>query len=1047
MDEIQSQQKLNLYFITSIEKEFWKTRNIEFTHQNKSIQDFKHTEIYSEEIQTNEKIYLNKLHFISFDFPENTSIKNNLILLKITNGSKIYLYDCDLSLNLKEDIKTRDIYILYNFKIGEFKKDVNSNNGKILKDAMVNIQISLIEIQENNIPQKEMNFREKFDFFVKAIESMNNNNLIDNLLLDTFNEFEEIYINKRAKIKFLELLEITKIILKNKEPSDKVIDKFINLFKTLLNNKLIFFDKIEEKDINEFLNLFNNIKEKASLYKKFTIVINLFHGYYDENENLLTYLDNEENLLNLSELYKNSLYEPTNEQIKDKLKNVLITNSKTLDEFFFIINKNENITNKIKEIINYFNTLKKILIETDIRYQIPINCIDNIQSDEKPEIFVSLHKKIVEFELDIASEIKKKEIFNFYEVLKNYIKLYENLIGSKEKLDDLYLLKNAIKEESKINKEPMENLYNYANKLIHLNIIEIVKKNILNDIEVLKIIKSDEYFFDELYKITNEDFLILNHFNIREHFFKKNDNFFNAFKESQIWKPFCRTKENTKLYINTFGDKINDIKYLNVFYLILPLEDYNYQMTEEIILWLEKNILTFDKMVINDEKMKNQFISGISNLINLCIKVHYDMDKFFLFLEKFFTDNIKHMNELNINDGFSMINEIFIYFINNYNIDNNKSIPINVQNKILSFYIKNSNYILNNEYLFISFLNKVNIDSQHLSLDTLFNSLETFEIKKIDLLSNTENIKLKIFEFLINKFKSEFDNKTNNSNYMINTRKTIKIFIIKDIDEMNIIYSDINIMFNSGINMELNKKNIINTFILCSKIKKTEKKQSEINSEQYYESKYNELKEMYIKCKEIINKLEDAIQYFLFFGSEDEKSTEEIKALLNEFNSKKIKDFFTEENKLKLAKYNDLFNLSGKACTLKNSSCFMNIYEELLHKYKDPRMKESVNNLNVVDKNLILANVSTAISIFTTLKKLFEEFNNHNNDLETFTHHGVRYFYELELKNGEGDLKKEIDFVINYFTNNANDEHEKNIYANFDKNKFVEYIKKIIILV
>ena len=106
-------------------------------------------------------------------------------------------------------------------------------------------------------------------------------------------------------------------------------------------------------------------------------------------------------------------------------------------------------------------------------------------------------------------------------------------------------------------------------------------------------------------------------------------------------------------------------------------------------------------------------------------------------------------------------------------------------------------------------------------------------------------------------------------------------------------------------------------------------------------------------------------------------------------------------------------------------------------------MKESVNNINVIDKRIILANVSTAITMFTNLKKLFEEFNNHNNDIETFSHHGVKYFYELELKNGEEALKKEIDFVINYFTDNANDENEKNIYINFDKNKFVEYIKKI----
>ena len=64
-----------MYFITSIEKEFFNSRNIEFTHQNKSIQNFKCSEIYSEEIQMNDKTYLNKLNCISFDFTENISIK------------------------------------------------------------------------------------------------------------------------------------------------------------------------------------------------------------------------------------------------------------------------------------------------------------------------------------------------------------------------------------------------------------------------------------------------------------------------------------------------------------------------------------------------------------------------------------------------------------------------------------------------------------------------------------------------------------------------------------------------------------------------------------------------------------------------------------------------------------------------------------------------------------------------------------------------------------------------------------------------------------
>ena len=1044
MDEIQKGNELNLYFINSIEKGFYTTRKLEYIHQNKTIKEFKYSEIYSEEININEKSYINNLNCISLKLPVTGFTKINLILLKINDGSKTYLYDCNLENTLKDIEGNKNIYFLYNFKIGEYKKDTSANNDKIIKDAMVNIQISLLEIQENNVPQKEMNFWEKFDFFMKAIEHLKNINLIDNLLLDTFDEIDKLYMNSREKLKFKEILKVTKFMLKKEEQNDKVIDNFIALFKNLLNNKLIFFDKIDEKDIKDFFELFKHIKDNKTIYDKFNIIVALFHGYYEDNESLLKYLEKKENLLFISDLYKNNLYEPINIKIKDKLINSLIDNSKNLEDFFIVVNKNNNIIDKMKVIVNYSNTLKKLLIEIDINdtqiRKLPLKFNDDIKAEEKLSIFAPLHKKIVEFELNIESEIMLKEIFSFGDVFKNYIKLYENGLGSKEKLDDFFLLKEIIKEEKKINTESIENLYNYVNKLIHLNIIEVAKKNILCDIDLLKFIKEDEYIFDELYKINKDDFLILNHFNLKNIIQNHDNNFFQAFKESQIWKAFCKTKEDTKLYIQTLGNKIDNIKNLKLFYIFLPLNDYNYNSTEEVINWLQKNIMTLDKTIINDEKIKNSFFNSINILFNLCIKVHYDIQKFLSFLEKFFTDDFKHINNMNIIEGFQTINELYIYLINNSNAENNKSILYDAQKKIISFYVSNSEYILNNEYLFITFLNKVIIDSQHLNLDELLNNLENFEIKKKDLLTFSENIKLKIFEFLINKFKSVFNDKSNNSNYMIGTRKAVKHFIIKEIDEMNIIFNDINLLFNNGINMELNEKNIINKLILCAKIKKNEKNQNEINNEQYYETKFKELKEVYNKCKIIINRLENAIQYFTFFGCENEKNKTEMKELLNEFNSKKIKDFFSQENKAKIDKYNYIFNLSDKACVLKNSYSFMNIYEELTKKSKDTNTNENFNNFK---KDSIGLNVQSAISYIDKIKKMFEEFNKHQNNIDSFIHFGVKYFYELELKSGESALKKEIDFILNYFLNNTNDENEINIYKSFDKNKFVEYIKKV----
>ena len=165
MEEIQKFIKLDLYFITSIEKEFYNGINIEYIPQSQKIKEFKYSEIYSSENKINDKIYINKLNCISLELPEKLISKNNLILLKAKNNSKFSFYDCNLEFNLREQNLEQNflIYFLYNFKIGEIKKDINPNIEKVIKDSITNIQISLIEIQENIIHQNDLNFFEKLN--------------------------------------------------------------------------------------------------------------------------------------------------------------------------------------------------------------------------------------------------------------------------------------------------------------------------------------------------------------------------------------------------------------------------------------------------------------------------------------------------------------------------------------------------------------------------------------------------------------------------------------------------------------------------------------------------------------------------------------------------------------------------------------------------------------------------------------------------------------------------------------------------------------------
>ena len=229
---------IKYFFITSIEKNFYTDRNIEFIPlKNKNLKDFKYAEFYQEEIKSNNILYLNKINCISFEIASKEILKdNNTILFKIKDGTRNYLYDCNIEYNFQLNINNdKDFFFIYNFEIGELRKDNSIISEAIIQDSMLNIQSSLIEIKENLIPQRKLSFEEKFNFFLKALKNDKSDNLHlrINLLYDTIKETEYVHIKNKVKIEFIELLTILKIIfediyLKNKD-SSFILIKLMNL--------------------------------------------------------------------------------------------------------------------------------------------------------------------------------------------------------------------------------------------------------------------------------------------------------------------------------------------------------------------------------------------------------------------------------------------------------------------------------------------------------------------------------------------------------------------------------------------------------------------------------------------------------------------------------------------------------------------------------------------------------------------------------------------------------------------------------------------------
>ena len=438
---------IKYFFITSIDKNFYNDRNIDFIPlKNKNLGDFKYSEFFQEEILSNNILYVNKINCISFEIASKEILKdNNSILLKIKDGTKNYLYDCNIEYNFQSNINDdKNLFFIYNFEIGELRKDNTISNEYIIQDSILNIQSSLIEIKESLIPQRKISYEEKFNLFLKALKSdqSDNINLRINLLYDTIKEIGNAHIQNKAKIEFIELLKLLKIIyedifLKNKDSSFilKVIyifNDFVDLFEKLLKDNLIYFEKIEESQLKEYNKLIKLIEENSNLKKIFIKFINIFYGYYEEKDNLYNDLDKNTGLV-LADLYKNKLYEPKTDKIKEKLTNILFINCKDLNEFFSILEKSNSFIEKLKIIIDQFDIFKKLIIENEQnRLILPKKFEDNLKVGETPLLFYPLHKKIIELEISIIKETQIKSIFDFSEIIKNFINIYENELGTKE---------------------------------------------------------------------------------------------------------------------------------------------------------------------------------------------------------------------------------------------------------------------------------------------------------------------------------------------------------------------------------------------------------------------------------------------------------------------------------------------------------------------------------------------------------------------------------------------------------------------------------------
>ena len=130
MDEIQKTEKLNLYFITSIEKEYYNSRNLDYINQSKTIDNFNDIEIV--------KIKKKKHNNIEASSIDEKRSSEDLAFKSKNSGN----YQINLTSNVKiHDRKQKKKKTKTNF----VKKSSNKNLFESLKDSLENISEMIIK--------------------------------------------------------------------------------------------------------------------------------------------------------------------------------------------------------------------------------------------------------------------------------------------------------------------------------------------------------------------------------------------------------------------------------------------------------------------------------------------------------------------------------------------------------------------------------------------------------------------------------------------------------------------------------------------------------------------------------------------------------------------------------------------------------------------------------------------------------------------------------------------------------------------------------------
>ena len=806
--------------------------------------------------------------------------------------------------------ETEFSYSIYKFQFFPLKTVENDDVIIIMTDLEKDIEFcSRIKIKDNN--------KNIFLYDIKFLPFSNNNLLLENppesFPLSHQEQFE-FYINYLRKKKFLQnseenadLIRSTHKLL-NTEGQNYDFSFYLMIFSECFHSSVIkdhleifkpeklrrfgeikieqtkqmkllkaFFKKIEEDKSSKFL---ENIGKEGEKCRINFYTIDLYYNYISNKEHFLELLNNNEiqndiynSLLNYNSLFQGIKF--TKEQFQ-----ILINKCPNYQKLLNALSYADDILELLQIFKNNFQKIASLYTDNEKKTKSKKKNIINIESIKAAKNTDNL-KEISDLYIELINlQIKKtKSIFLLFsdKLCESYIEYFEY-----KNVNNLFYLKNILKALKK-NKIEIKLKNKYLEKIIHETGLELSKKKLLKNIEILDFINNEIAFNKSYYKYDTS----LEIFNGLE-LDKIDENFMKKWKEI-IWNEIF--EEIYTKFLEKITKLVLNIKNFNILFKLFNVGVEDEKLNPNVLKILQKKLIE----LVSSYNVNNKFENYNEDLILL------------IFYSEINKCNIgKFLNKIEKKINFDIVNKVYIELLKRYK----DQISPETKSMITNFFIDNPYNSNSDTLLYI-------IDNCPELIPNILKGIEKFKIEKYEFWRKEESENLKLFKGLLERKNSIKAEEYEMTEYARETKDVIED-VYNDIINGEISYKDINYFYNN------NKKDTLYERLLLINLNDLDSANKSQKTLDEYIDNINKI------LNDLILINADLVQFLYNKESETIKILNDIMANINNGQLNFYKNIYDTYNDLVL-KFKEK---AVKRALIKKSSLFNSIYSRNLQIFK-----------------------------------------------------------------------------------------------------------------